>query len=128
MKSTHIIILIIILIALGIILTTVFNTKTYSSFNDAKTNSDVEHSVMGTPVISGNIDSLRNIFPFTFKMFDNNNDTMQIVYEGSMPRDFEKLKQIIIIGKVENNIFVASELVLKCPSKYTEEKVDTLQQ
>lgn len=123
MKTTHIIILIIILIAVGIIMTTVFNTKTYSSFNDARINTDIEHSVMGYPVIVGNIDSLRNVFPFTFNMYDSNNDTMQITYEGSMPRDFEKLEQIVIIGEVKNNIFEARELVLKCPSKYTEKEV-----
>jgi cytochrome c-type biogenesis protein CcmE len=40
-----------------------------------------------------------------------------------MPPDFLLSEQIVVIGGYENNKFVANEILLKCPSKYTEEDI-----
>jgi len=119
-KTTHIIILVIILLTFGIILTTVVNTKTYSSFSEAIAKEGTEVSIIGKPDVRGDLDSIRALFPFTFWMTDNTGSSMQVIYQGTMPRDFEKLDQIVVVGTARNDIFEARELVLKCPSKYEE--------
>ena len=32
-------------------------------------------------------------------------------------------EQVVVIGGYENNTFVADDILLKCPSKYTEENI-----
>ena len=45
-----------------------------------------------------------------------------VTYKGAKPQDFEKSEQVVVIGKIENDAFLASSLLLKCPSKYNDEK------
>ena len=46
-----------------------------------------------------------------------------VFYGEPMPPDFLMSEQIVVIGSYNNNKFVADEILLKCPSKYTEEKI-----
>jgi cytochrome c-type biogenesis protein CcmE len=53
----------------------------------------------------------------------NNPDANRIfvVYEGVMPDLLQNEAQAIMTGKIgEDGIFYASELLLKCPTKYEE--------
>ena len=58
---------------------------------------------------------------------------MSVVYYGAKPQDFERSEQVVIVGKVvpgpskqENKaVFVADQILTKCPSKYTEDQVPT---
>lgn len=61
---------------------------------------------------------------FTFYATDENGDKMQIAYAGAKPQDFERSESIVITGKVQDGIFLASDMLLKCPSKYTEEEIN----
>ena len=42
----------------------------------------------------------------------------------SKPQDFEKSEQIVVIGKMEAGNFVASDILMKCPSKYNTSSED----
>jgi cytochrome c-type biogenesis protein CcmE len=39
----------------------------------------------------------------------------------SKPQGFEMSESLVIIGHAEGDIFVAEEMLMKCPSKYNEE-------
>jgi len=49
-------------------------------------------------------------------------DTMAVVYQGAKPSAFKAGSNILVEGKYHSDeIFQASQLILKCPSKYEPE-------
>jgi len=45
-------------------------------------------------------------------------ERMTIVYDGTMPGNFDQAERVVCVGRYENGKFHADELLLKCPSKY----------
>ena len=73
-----------------------------------------------------NIEGLRkgdDKMSFTFEMIDEDGIKENIFYGEPMPPDFLLSEQVVVIGGYENNTFVADDILLKCPSKYTEENI-----
>lgn len=57
---------------------------------------------------------------FIFHMKDEDGNVRRVVYPKSKPNNFEQADQLVVIGKVENDIFYADEMLMKCPSKYND--------
>ncbi len=53
-----------------------------------------------------------------FKMSDQNHREMVIRYKGVRPANFEDATQVVAVGSWNGEAFVASQLLVKCPSKY----------
>jgi cytochrome c-type biogenesis protein CcmE len=53
-------------------------------------------------------------------MTDEQGEECLVVYLGAKPQDFEKSEQVVIIGAMKGDVFEASGLLLKCPSKYND--------
>lgn len=64
------------------------------------------------------IDKANNIFTFFIK--DNKSVEIKVVYQGSIPNNFETATSVVVTGKYKNGIFNASTILTKCPSKYEE--------
>jgi len=124
MKKTHIFILVFVVAAIGVILSLFANTSTYTDFEAAVENPGKEFHVIGKLVMDKPIvyDTKVDANKFTFYMTDQKGVERQVTYKGAKPQDFEKSEQVVVIGKIENNAFEASSLLLKCPSKYNEDK------
>jgi cytochrome c-type biogenesis protein CcmE len=43
---------------------------------------------------------------------------VQVVFRGSVPDLFRKGRDVVAVGRMQDGVFVASELSTKCPSKY----------
>ena len=43
-----------------------------------------------------------------------------VEYNGAKPRDIERSEKIVITGRMEGEVFKASKILMKCPSKYVE--------
>jgi cytochrome c-type biogenesis protein CcmE len=124
MKKTHIIGIIIIAIAIGAILTTLNSTSTYASFAEAEKDAGTEFHVVGKlnkdkeavydPQVDANI--------FTFYMIDNKGTEKKVILHKNKPQDFERSEQIVLIGKIQDGNFEASDILMKCPSKYNDGK------
>ncbi len=54
-------------------------------------------------------------------MFDMefNGTVISVEYNGMLPQTFTKDGRVVVIGKMENGVFQASEMNVKCPTKYT---------
>ena len=124
MKKTHIFILVFVVAAVGVILSLFANTSTYTDFSAAVDNPGKEFHVIGKLVKEKPIvyDTKVDANKFTFYMTDQKGAERLVTYKGAKPQDFEKSEQVVVIGKIENDAFLASSLLLKCPSKYNEEK------
>lgn len=124
MKKLHIVGIIIIALAIGVIFVSLKNTSTYADFAEAISNPGKEFHVVGKldksqPQI---YDPKLNADQFIFTLIDNKGLSKQVVLHKSKPQDFEKSEQIVLIGKMEGNDFHANEILMKCPSKYNDGK------
>jgi cytochrome c-type biogenesis protein CcmE len=48
--------------------------------------------------------------------------TTKVVYKNAKPTDFEKSARVVMKGSMQGETFECKEIVLKCPSKYTDEE------
>ena len=124
MKKLHIVGIIIIAVAIGVIFVSLKNTSTYADFTEAISNPDKEYHVVGKldktqPQI---YDPKLNADQFVFSLIDNKGISKQVVLHKSKPQDFEKSEQIVLIGKMDGTEFHANDILMKCPSKYNDGK------
>src|SRR6478736_1599728 len=122
MKKLHILGIIIIAVAIGVIFVSLKNTSTYADFTEALSNPGREYHVVGRLDKSQPqmYDPHVNPDEFVFSLTDNKGITKQVVLHKSKPQDFEKSEQIVLIGKMHNGDFHANDILMKCPSKYND--------
>jgi cytochrome c-type biogenesis protein CcmE len=60
---------------------------------------------------------------FRFAIVDDHGDVLTIVYEQPRPANFEQANGFVAIGRYDpqQDVFRASKLLVKCPSKYQEQ-------
>jgi cytochrome c-type biogenesis protein CcmE len=124
MKKLHIIGIIIIAVAIGVIFVSLKNTSTYADFSEALANPGKEYHVVGKLDKSQPLVYEPRINPdeFIFSMIDNKGVAKQVVLHKSKPQDFEKSEQIVLIGRMDGGNFHANDILMKCPSKYNDGK------
>lgn len=121
MKKTHIIGIIMIAVAIGSLIGLLGNTSTYSDFTAATTSKSEVH-VVGKLNMSKGIDYKPelNANRVSFYMTDNKGRECKVLLLKSKPQDFEKSEQIVVIGNMAGGSFIASDILMKCPSKYND--------
>jgi cytochrome c-type biogenesis protein CcmE len=120
MKRAQIIGIIIIAIAIGAIISTVADSSTYAAFSQASNHPGREYHVVGKLNKEKDFiyDPHENANLFSFYLIDTEGNEKRVIYNGTKPNDFERSEQIVIIGKMKQEAFEASEILMKCPSKY----------
>jgi cytochrome c-type biogenesis protein CcmE len=133
MKKTHILIILVIAAAIGIIMSTAGDASTYVSFGEAYQMSTAgnkkEIHVVGElkKDASGNVIGIEpgiDRVSFSFVMVDDKGKEQKVEYNQPMPQDFTKSEKVVVIGNYQGDTFKASKILLKCPSKYQEEKIN----
>jgi cytochrome c-type biogenesis protein CcmE len=107
-----------------VVISTLTDSNTYANFEQAANNPGREYHVIGKLNREKTIDYNPQINPnqFSFFMFDENGVEKKVVYNNAKPQDFEKSEKVVIVGKMKGDEFVASSMLLKCPSKYNDKK------
>jgi len=135
MKKTHIIALLVIAVAVAIIMTTAGDASSYVTFDQASQMASSGNTksihVVGTlkKDKSGKItgmESSADKLSFSFVLVDDNNKEQKVYYNEPMPPDFTKSEKVVVIGHYDNDIFIAEKILLKCPSKYQDNKLKTV--
>jgi cytochrome c-type biogenesis protein CcmE len=124
MKTIHIIILLVLVIAVAVVVTTLTDASTYSNFNDAAATPGKEFHIIGVlnrqkPI---EYDATKNANRFSFYLVDDKGVEKKVVYNNTKPQDFEKSDKVVVIGSMKGDEFLATSLLLKCPSKYNANK------
>jgi cytochrome c-type biogenesis protein CcmE len=125
MKKTSIFGIVVIAIAIAIIICTYGSSSSYGTFKDAQNTSGELHVI-------GHIDKQKEMVYdatkdanyFSFYMRDTIGNECKVVYNNTKPEDFDKSDKIVLVGKMDKNEFHASTILMKCPSKYTNDKID----
>jgi len=134
MKKSHILAIGVIAVAIVIIISTAGDASTYVNFDQAyrlaSNGSPTQVHVVGElpKDAAGNIQGLENSadkLSFSFTLIDDNSKEQKVYYNEPMPPDFTKSEKVVVIGLYENDRFIAKKILLKCPSKYNEQKLNT---
>lgn len=133
MKKSHIIAVVVIAACIGLIIATAGDASTYVSFNQAyqmasNGNNNQIHVVGDLKKdAAGNIVGMEKSsdnLSFSFILIDEDQKEQKVYYNEPMPPDFARSEKVVVIGGYQNNAFVANKILLKCPSKYQEEKIN----
>jgi cytochrome c-type biogenesis protein CcmE len=125
MKKSSIFGLVVIAIAIAVIISVYSNSSTYGSFDDAQTTNSELHVVGHLDKEKAlDYDATRDANYFSFYMKDNKGKECKVIFTGTKPQDFERSEQIVLTGQMKGDAFHASKILMKCPSKYTQDKVE----
>jgi cytochrome c-type biogenesis protein CcmE len=121
MKKTHIALIGLIAVAIGAIMATFMNAGTYATFEQAEGNPGKTYTVIGTLDLETEMDfnPRQNLFRFT--AVDKAGISRTVYYNEPKPQDFERSEEITMKGFATDTAFIASEILMKCPSKYNEQ-------
>lgn len=123
MKKSHIIGIVLIAVAVAFILSSVSTSSSYANFDDAFGNPGKEYHVVGTldkeADIIYNPENNPNLTEFT--MIDKSGEHRTVLLNKSKPQDFERSESVVLIGRAKGDHFIASDMLMKCPSKYKQE-------
>lgn len=111
--------------AIGLLTNAAKDVSTYSSFEDARNNSDKLVKVAGQLSKDKEMtyDPEVNANEFIFYITDGKGEERRVILNAAKPQDFEKSEQIVVTGRMRGDDFLASEVLMKCPSKYKDEEV-----
>jgi cytochrome c-type biogenesis protein CcmE len=133
MKKSHILIIVVIAAAIGVIISTAGDASSYVTFEEAyqlstagnkkhihvvgELKKDAAGQVIG---IQGGADRVS----FSFIMVDDKGKEQKVYYNQPMPADFQRSEKVVVIGSYNQDAFLATKILLKCPSKYQEQNVN----
>ena len=121
MKKIHLIGIVIIAVSVGVILSTIADSSTYTGFSQASENPGLEFQVVGKLNLENEMSYNPEENPyFTFYLIDGEGKEEMVKFKGSKPQDFERSDQVVITGQYLEGEFIASKILMKCPSKYNE--------
>ncbi len=124
MKKIYIIAGVLILLGIGLLISAAGDMSTYSTFREA-TRMEAKVKVVGKLAKDREMYYNPTEDPnyFSFYVSDNEGEVRKVILRGAKPQDFELSEQIVVTGKMDGGDFLASELLMKCPSKYKDEEV-----
>jgi len=127
MKTIHIIIILVLVIAIAVVITTISDSSTYSDFAEAAKSPGKELHIIGKLDRSKPLeyDARKDANHFSFYLIDSKGLVKQVNYHNAKPQDFEKSEKVVVVGSMKGDVFMASSLLLKCPSKYNDQKNPT---
>ncbi|HMO32066.1 MAG TPA: cytochrome c maturation protein CcmE [Lacibacter sp.] len=127
MKKTHILILVVIAITIGLLISTMTDLSTYDSISSARSKQgSFVHLIARLDTLDGKriqYDPLTDANYLSFHIVDSLGGTARVVYrKGKPPTDMEKSERMVLKGTMTDSAFLCEDILIKCPSKYTDEK------
>lgn len=128
MKKLHLFGLILIAGSIAALLSLMDDISTYDSVASArKKNGKFVHLIArldtSKPVV---YDPVKDPNYLAFTAVDSLGASTPVVYRNAKPTDFEKSQRVVMKGSMNGETFECKEIILKCPSKYTDEKTAKL--
>ncbi len=124
MKKTHILAIILVAIGIGILISASKDVTTYANFKQA-TQSGEKVKLVGQLVKDRPIEynPEQNADKMAFFLKDDKGEIRRVELNAAKPQDFERSEQIVLTGEMKGDVFAASDMLLKCPSKYKDQEI-----
>jgi cytochrome c-type biogenesis protein CcmE len=124
MKPIHIVVLVVIASGMAMLTSQAKDVSTYANFTDATALSEkvkVAGKVIKDKPMTYNPEINPNLF--TFYLQDPVGKAVKVNLLKPKPQDFELSEQVVVTGAMQGEVFVANEVLMKCPSKYKDEEI-----
>lgn len=124
------IVIAVILIVVGIVvfINASKDVSTYANFEKAANGDRVKIVGQLSKDKPMTYDAQNNPNEFAFYMKDDKGVEKKVILHQPKPQDFEMSEQIVVTGELEDDVFNASEILMKCPSKYKDEEIAVKEQ
>ena len=124
MKTTHIFILVGIAIAISGLLLYSVDFSTYDTIESARQKQGkyvhlIAKLDKGQPI---SYDAIKDPNYLTFYAVDSTGGSTKVIFRNAKPADLEQSERIVLKGKMQGDIFECDNILLKCPSKYKDDK------
>lgn len=124
MKKSHLLAILIVAVAIGILISASKDVTTYANFSQASKSEDkvklVGQLVKERPV---EYDPEKDPNFLAFYLKDEAGEIRRVELKAAKPQDFERSESIVLTGQMNGEVFAASDMLLKCPSKYKDQEV-----
>ena len=124
MKKTHIVLLVFIAIAIGAFIMLSVDFSTYDTIGSARNKQGkfVHLIARLDKTAPMDYDPATNPNYLSFVATDSLGATTRVVYRNTKPAELDQSDRIVLKGKMQGNVFECSDILLKCPSKYKDDK------
>jgi cytochrome c-type biogenesis protein CcmE len=124
MKTSHIFILVVIAMLIGTLLMYSVDFSTYDTITSARQKQGkyvhlIAKLDKGKPVL---YDALKDPNYLSFYAVDSVGGSTKVVYHNAKPAELEQSERVVLKGKMQGDVFECDNILLKCPSKYKDEK------
>ena len=123
MKKSYFLAILLVVVAVVLFWQTGNATSEYANFEKATATGDkvqlVGTYVKDKPTI---YDPLTDPNYFSFFLEDLSGTEREVILLMGKPQDFEMSESIVLTGRMKEDKFIASDIQLKCPSKYKDEE------
>lgn len=128
MKKTQIILLVLIVAAIAALISLmpksgVDSLSSYESIASAKMKEGKFVHVVAKLDKTQPIeyDAIKNPNYLSFTAIDSVNDKVKVIYKNAKPDNLEHSERLVMKGKMNGDAFECNEILMKCPSKYTDD-------
>lgn len=124
MKKTHIVMLVAIALAIGALLMLSTDFSTYDTIDSAKQKQGKFVHLIAKLDKSAQIeyDPANNPNYLAFIVVDSLGARTKVVYHNTKPAELENSERVVLKGKMQGDVFECKDILLKCPSKYKDDK------
>ena len=124
MKTSSIIILVAIAAAIGVLLMYSVDFSTYDTISSAKAKPGKYVHLIARLDKSKPIqyDAIKDPNYLSFYATDSLGGSTQVIYHNTKPAELEQSDRVVLKGKMEGYVFECDNILLKCPSKYKDDK------
>jgi cytochrome c-type biogenesis protein CcmE len=120
MKRSSIVLLAVVALLIGALLVTLQDASVYATFEMAKKQQPETVTVVATLDLEAPMDFDPKGSILTFQAIDKEGKHATVRYNQPKPTDFERSEEITLTGHFTDSAFIATEILMKCPSKYTD--------
>ena len=120
MKRSSIVLLAVVALLIGALLVTLQDASVYATFEMAKKQQPETVTVVATLDLEAPMDFDPKGSILTFQAIDKEGQHATVHYNQPKPTDFERSEEITLTGHFTDSAFIATEILMKCPSKYTD--------
>ena len=124
MKKIYIVAILMVAAAIALLTSAADDMSTYATFAEASRTG-------GRVKIAGQLSKDKDMYYepaedpnyFSFYIKDTKGEERKVVLLSERPQDFELSEQIVLTGQMSGDEFIATDMLMKCPSKYKDEEV-----
>ncbi len=124
MKPKVIVLLVLLAVAIAGIMSTYSGAQKSSTFSEATENPGETFHITGFLVKDKPMeyDPVKDANYFSFYLKDKEGNIRKVVSTEPKQQDFERAESVNMYGHVDGDIFRATKVIPKCPSKYKDEQ------